>query len=60
VPKSVFVAKDFGAWPSFNDRAGPAAPVALLRDDLQKRYPLPVRRQEDGQNPEELVTRHHY
>jgi len=35
-------------------------PIALLHDNLQQWYPLPVRRQEDGQNPEELVTRHHY
>jgi len=33
------------------------APTALLHDDLQQWYPLPVRRQEDGKNPEELATR---
>jgi hypothetical protein len=35
-------------------------PIALLHDDLQKWYPLPVRRQKEGNNPEEWVTRQRF
>jgi hypothetical protein len=31
--------------------------VALLRDNLQQWYPLPVRRQEERTNPQEWATR---
>jgi len=47
----------FGGWPRLNVRAGPECPIALLHDNLQKWYPLPVRRQEAGKNPQEWATR---